>query len=149
MRKDFAAALPAKLAGGAIKGASRSVQDARFFKIALDDDQVVIPVQAAAGPDARPQRFDVTYDVDRKSGGCALLRVAALPGGKEGSSVRVADGVLGLCIEYAGKEPGAAWQREWKQDASPAAIRVSLVLMDPDRPFEQIARKAVFPVRVD
>lgn len=149
MRQDFASALPAGLAGGAVRGSSGSTQDARFFKIALDDDRMVIPVQAAAAPDAPPQRFDVTYEIDRRDGAAALMRVATLPGGKEGSRVLVAGGVLAMCIEYAGKEPGAAWQREWKQDVSPGGVRVSLTLMDPNRPFEQIARKAVFPVRVD
>jgi hypothetical protein len=150
MRKDFTAALPAKLAGGAIKGSNGAALDPRFFKVALDSDRIVIPVQAAPGPNARPRRFDVTYEVDRTNGATTLMRVAALPGGKGGSSVRVADGVLALCIEYAGKGQGTlVWSREWKEDVSPAIVCVSLTLMDPNRPFEQIARKAAFRIWVD
>ena len=149
VRQDLSEVVSAKLSGAAIKGTQQAVRDKRFFKVSLEDDQIVIPVEIVPGPDARLRRLDVKYHIDRKDGGSTLMRTSTAPGAAEGSSVKVADGVLAMCIEYMGRQPGAAWQRDWTQAAAPSAVRVSVTLMDSVRTSEQAARKAVFPIRVD
>jgi len=149
VRQDLSEVVSAKLSGAAIKGTPQAVRDKRFFKVSLEDDQIVIPVEIVPGPDARLRRLDVKYYIDRKDGGSTLMRASTAPGAAEGSSGKVADGVLAMCIEYMGRQPGAAWQRGWTQAAAPSAVRVSVTLMDSVRTSEQAARKAVFPIRVD
>jgi prepilin-type N-terminal cleavage/methylation domain-containing protein len=160
MRRDFATMVSAKLAGETVRGSSRTAQDERFFKILLEDDRVVIPVETVVTPDGAPVRAAVTYHVERKEGGHSLMRTTRLAGGEKApsTSVKVADGVLALRVEYADPEetdktdPAGVWQNEWTKPVSPRAVRVSVTLADPDRPDRvdlQIARKAVFPIKVD
>jgi type II secretion system protein J len=149
MRRDFTEVVPPKLSGAAVRATQQSARDNRFFRVALEDDQVTIPVEIVAGPDGRLQRLDVKYHVDRKDGAATLMRTSSLPGAPDGTTVKVADGVLAMCVEFAGKGPAAAWKREWTGPSAPSAVRVSVTLMDSDRPYEQIARKAVFPIEVN
>jgi prepilin-type N-terminal cleavage/methylation domain-containing protein len=135
MRRDFSEVVSPKLSGAVVKGTSQSVRDNRFFKVAIEDDQVVIPVEIVAGPDGRVQRLDVKYHIDRKDGGATLMRTMARPGGAETATVKLADGVLAMAIEYAG--------------TGPSAVRVSVTLMDSVRTYEQISSKAVFPIEVN
>jgi prepilin-type N-terminal cleavage/methylation domain-containing protein len=149
-RKDLMGVISAKLSGESITGARQTAHDNRFFKIGLDDDQIIMPVEIVAGPEGRLQRLDVKYSIERKKdGGCALVRTASAPGAKSSAPIEIAGGVLAMCIEYIGREPDAQWVRDWTKNESPAAVRVSLTLTDPYKPFEQISRKAVFPIKVD
>jgi hypothetical protein len=151
MRQDFSQVVSPKLAGTTVKGTTQDTTDTRLFKVrvSLQNDQVVIPVETVAGPDGRLQRLDVRYYIDREGGAATLMRVMSAPGGVETASLKVADGVLAMAIEYAGKGPAAAWKREWTEASPPSAVRVSVTLMDPDRPYEQISSKAVFPIEVN
>jgi prepilin-type N-terminal cleavage/methylation domain-containing protein len=149
MRQDFGQVVSPKLSGSIVKGTTRAASDSRFFRVSLDDDQVVIPVETVAGPDGRLQRLDVKYYIDRKDGAATLMRSMSVPGGAETASVKVAGGVLAMAIEYSGKGPAPAWKREWKEAGPPSAVRVSVTLMDSTRPYEQIASKAVFPIEVN
>ncbi len=53
--------------------------------------------------------------------------------------------VLAMALEYA---KDGQWRQAWDRADNPDAVRVSLTLMHPNRFYEQIARKAVFPVHV-
>ena len=149
MRQDFSQVVPPKLAGAVVKGTTQDASDSRFFRVSLQSDQVVIPVETVAGPDGRCQRLDVRYHIERKDGAATLMRTMSAPGGAETASEKVADGVLAMAIEYEGKGPGAAWKREWTEAGSPSAVRVSVTLMDSVRTYEQISSKAVFPIEVN
>lgn len=150
MGQDFGQMVSHKLAGANIVSESQTAQDKRFFRIPLRDDRVTIPVQLASQPGQPPQRAEVTYSIDRKDETCTLMRSTRVVGAKgPGTSVAVAEGVLAMGIEYAGKTPGSAWQAPWTQAGIPGAVRVNVTLMDPDRIGQQISRKAVFPILVD
>jgi prepilin-type N-terminal cleavage/methylation domain-containing protein len=152
MGQDFSEVVSAKLTGATIRGASQIFRDNRRFKAALEDDQITIPVETVAGPDGRVQRLDVRYHIQRTGGANALMRTVNLPGAPPnaaGTSVKVADGVIAMRIEYLGKRPEAVWQEEWTRPRTPGTVRVSVTLADPDRFYEQVSRKAVFPIKVD
>jgi prepilin-type N-terminal cleavage/methylation domain-containing protein len=152
MQKDFAEVVSSRLAGVSVHGTSKTGQDSRFFKVLLEDDEVVIPVEIVAGPGGPLQRANVRYRIERQDGGSTLMRVTRALGDEKApvTTVKVADGVLAMRIEYLGKGPDASWQNDWANPAAPAAVRVSVTLADPDRyAAEQISRKAVFPIRVD
>jgi prepilin-type N-terminal cleavage/methylation domain-containing protein len=152
MRQDFGEVVSAKLTGATIRGAAQTFRDNRRLKAALADDQITIPVETVAGPDGRVQRVDVRYHIQRTGGACALMRTVNLPGAPPnaaGTSVKVADGVIAMRIEYLGKRPEAVWQEEWTRPRTPGTARVSVTLADPDRFYEQVSRKAVFPIKVD
>jgi len=150
MGQDFGQMVSHKLTGASIVSESQTAQDTRFFRIPLRDDRVTIPVELAPRPGQPPQRVEVTYNIERKDGACTLMRSTRVAGAKgPGTSVAVADGVIAMGIEYAGKTPGSAWQAPWTQAGIPGAVRVNVTLMDPDRIGQQISRKAVFPILVD
>ncbi len=150
MRQDFDECVSAKLAGVAIHASAQTANDDRFYRIPLESDDVTIPVETALGPGARAQRANVHYFIDRKQGAPVLMRETRLPGGEAVSaSLKVAEGVIAMSIESIGKGPESGWQRGWTEPSAPGAVRVSLTLSDPDRPMEQVARKAVFPIKVD
>ncbi len=60
-----------------------------------------------------------------------------------------ADGVLAMRIEYSERRSDGSWFAAWTKPELPAAVRVSLTIMDPLRPNEQISRKTVFPIWVN
>ena len=150
MGQDFAQVVSAQVSGQGIRGSSQTAQDPRFFGVPLQDDVVVLPVTLSPEPGELPRQVDVGYHIDREEGAHTLVRTTTIPGNTESvASVKVSDGVLAMRIEYAAKAPGSAWQSPWSNAALPGAVRISLTLADPDRPYEQIARKAVFPIYVD
>lgn len=155
MRQDFAEALSANLSGASIQAITRTAQGNVPGSGAVADDQVVIPVELASVPNALPQRADIGYAIERKDGACALMRTARLSdnpasrGNAPVSSVKVADGVLAMRVECLGRAPGDTWQPQWSKPVLPGAVRVSIVVIDPDRPYEQTARKAVFPIETE
>lgn len=149
MAMDFGALASGAVSGAVIESSSQTAQDSRFFKVPFDDDRITLPVELALTPEGRPQRAEVAYAIQRQNGEHVLVRTVEAAGGQGTSTLKVADGVLGMKIEFAAKTPGGAWQSPWTQTAYPGAVRVSILLMDPENPSEQLARKTVFPVRVD
>jgi hypothetical protein len=63
----------------------------------------------------------------------------------QGAEEVLAEGVMSMRIEYF---DGTGWRGEWNEGRHPSALRVSIVLQDLDRPYEQTARKCAFPIRV-
>jgi len=49
-----------------------------------------------------------------------------------------------LRFEYAGDDGAEGWLDRWDRPTLPRAIRVSLMIEDPNRPDRQLARKVVF-----
>jgi prepilin-type N-terminal cleavage/methylation domain-containing protein len=145
MRQDFSEAVSAKLSGAAIKGLVQTAQDKRYHRVPLEDDRFFIPATLAAA-DGTPQRADVGYYINRENSQCRLMRAVRVPGAANPIGQAVAEGVLAMRVEYAGAQ---GWQAGWSSGVNPQAVRVSLVLMDPDMPWQQVARKAVFSVHVN
>lgn len=148
MRKDFAVVVSPSVDGATIRGSCRSASDNRFYRVPLEDDRMTLPVSLRLKPDEPPRRVDVTYQIDRQSGRTVLLRTINIPGAA-GTPFEVADGVLAMRIEYGERHSDGSWFPAWTKPELPAAVRVSLTLVDPFRPTEQISRKTVFPVRVN
>jgi prepilin-type N-terminal cleavage/methylation domain-containing protein len=145
MKQDFSEAVSAKLSGEAIKGLAQTAQDKRYHRVPLEDDRFFIPA-ALAGADGTPRRADVGYYIARENGQCRLMRAVRVPGAATPIEQPVAEGVLSMRVEYAGAQ---GWQAGWSSGVNPEAVRVSLVLMDMDMNWEQVARKAVFSVHVN
>jgi len=147
-RKDAALVVSPRVDGASIRGVVRTMGDERFYRIPLEDDRVTLPVSLPLEPDGPPQRVDVTYEINRQDGQTALLRTVNVPGAA-GAPVKVADGVLAMRVEFMERGSDGSWHAGWSKPGLPAAIRVSLTIMDPLRTYEQISRKAAFPIRVD
>lgn len=142
IRKDFAQVVSARLGGGAISGEHRLEERQREGTVILEDDRITLPVSTPASIDGPAERRTITYHIDRSTGARALVRSTA---GISATEV-VLPGAMSLRIEYF---DGAAWQSAWSAPQHPKAVRVSVVAQDPDRPYEQFARTATFPIRVD
>ncbi len=153
LRTDLAEVLPSYLATRPLRGVSTLLHDddERYWGITFHDDRVIFPafVPQSNAEGTSPTPALVMYHVDRMSG--ALVRTtgnldAEFP---EGARSAEAEGVLHFLIEYMDAEEGRGiWETSWTDEKHPAALRVTLVLQDPDRPLEQVARKAVIPVHV-
>ncbi len=154
IRQDLADVLSASLSGLSIQGVSQTASSALPGAAAVvPDDTLTIPVELAPAPNAPLQRAGITYHIERKDDECTLMRTARLAANKAAGaslgSVKVADGVLAMRVEYQGRAAGDAWQPQWSKPSLPGAVRVSITLRDPERTYEQIARKAVFPIEVE
>jgi len=153
MRIDLSQVLSTKVCGYAIRGASQTAQDPRFFRVPLKHDRIVIPAKNLGQPGQPAQYANVCYHIERHAdlGGYDLVRTTGPLGPKppEGSPLKVGGGVLAMRIEYQADEKDRTWQPDWSRANQPAAVRVSLTLMNENRVHEQIARKAVFPIMVD
>jgi len=145
--RDVAQLLATGLAGQGLRGESRLEETKRFGRVMLEDDRLVLPI-GERDPGGAALRHVVHYRIDREGSLPSLVRgVGPLGGGGAvGEGLVVCAGVLSMRCEFF---DGAVWQREWSRSSHPEAVRVSLVVRDEFRPEEQIARVAVFPVRVD
>lgn len=145
MRQDFSEAVSSKLSGEALKGLVQTAHDKRYHRVPLEDDRFFIPAMLPTA-DGTPQRADVGYYINRDSGQCRLMRAVRVPGAANPVEQPVAEGVLAMRVEYAGAQ---GWQTGWSSGVNPESVRVSLVLMDADMPWLQVARKSVFSVHVN
>lgn len=155
--RDFGHIASAKLSGEAFFGAQRS-QDVpvkprgdgkdreRAFQ-RIEDDRLILPLEQENPETHRVERMNVMYQIDRNGSVPALVRTMGSPGQMPpaGAQEKIAEGVLAMRIEY---DDGASWKPDWNQASLPEAVRVSLTLMSPDRPWEQIARKQDFTIHV-
>jgi prepilin-type N-terminal cleavage/methylation domain-containing protein len=146
MRADFGSVVPSGLTGMPVRGETSSFQDMQqFWAATIQDDALVLPVQQArsGGPAVTAA---VRYAVDRQTGALVRTTGALHENAPAGNPMTVAEGVLHFSVEF---QDGPAWVRGWDRPGMPGAVRVTLSLMDPARPYEQITRKAVFPIHVD
>lgn len=155
--RDFGQIVSAKLSGVSVLGEPRS-QDVplnprgegkekeRAFQ-RLEDDSLVLPIEFVSPQSGHNERACVMYHVDRSAKVPALMRTLGAFSWQppNGAKQIVAEGVLAFRVEY---DDGTAWQPRWNRPELPRAVRVSLTLSHPDRPWEQIARKAVFGIHV-
>ncbi len=149
MRDDFDHVVSARLSGVPLTGEERLDAKNRYKLVQLESDRIVLPVEQAAGPDTpQVQRVGVQYQIDRSGPAPVLVRTVGELGASPpaGARMEIAEGVLSLRFEY---HDGAEWRAEWHEALLPEAVRVSMVLQDSERAWEQIARKAVYTIRVD
>lgn len=103
--------------------------------------------------DGQHKLIHVTYRVDRTPKGSALVRTANPVDNAINVTTNILTrNILALSIETCDRTLNTKWHPGWGVEASqpmPSAVRVSISLIDPNNPFNQISRKAVFPVYVD
>lgn len=146
MRQDIAGAVASTIAGATVQGTSGTDEDKQFYEHPLRSDRFVVPVDVET---ANGKTIALAnYHIDRKDGQSTLVRsVQPLRGGAESPATIVAEGVLKMHVEFVGAS--GAWSDGWTQPGNPKAVRVNLLLVEPNHPTrQQTARKAVFTVNV-
>jgi type II secretion system protein J len=149
MKKDFGQVPPVALSGVSMQGEERLESNQRYNLVRLEDDYFLLPVAGGAEAQSGAGIRMVKYHIGRKPGrGPRLLRTSWAAGGTPaaGVNLEISGSVLAMRVAFY---DGAAWQPEWRLETLPEAVAVSLTLADPERPWEQISRKAVFPVYVN
>jgi prepilin-type N-terminal cleavage/methylation domain-containing protein len=130
-------------------GVSEIEDQQRYRRIPLESDRLLLRVWEPSVEDGNPLERTVMYSIDRKSPIPRLVRtyVNDLKDDMTGKgAVRVvAEGVLAMRVEYY---DGRAWTKSWNAPTLPAQVRISTVLSDPNRPYEQVGRTLTIPLRV-
>lgn len=154
IRQDLANALSTELAPVGFRGVSRDIETDRTFPPAvLADDEFAFPVQSATGSETLEVAAQVGYRVDRSGDMGRLIRTVgpiekAFPTTNQQEVIPRA-GVLGFSVQYLADSANPLWADRWALNPMPRAVRVSIVLEDPDRPNEyQVTKEAVIPIHV-
>ncbi|MBI1319119.1 MAG: prepilin-type N-terminal cleavage/methylation domain-containing protein [Candidatus Hydrogenedens sp.] len=149
IQEDCAMMVPSGFAGCSVFSKRQMEETKRYGRVPLENDQMVLPIAFYNPVTEATNRASVLYAIDRSEAQPRLIR--RLEGGfgnpaPQGAEEIVAEGVLAMRIDYF---DGKRWLPEWTAAQHPDAIRVSLVLQDLDRPYEQVARKCAFPIQVN
>ena len=135
MRKDLAAIVPPSLAGRSLVGAAEQGQSPTL------ECAIATPTEVEGCTVGALATYQLADGV--------LERHTQLLAGEGGSKTDLASGVAAVHFEYA-PAGGGPWQPAWTADALPKAVRVSIVVFDPDRTYRgEVARKAVIPIYVE
>lgn len=147
MQRDFDQVLSAKRSGISMTGSRRLEEKKRYGLVQLEDDRVTLPVETVQPETGQIERYNVMYHIARDGSTPILMRTLGALGANPpaGANHVVLEGVLSMRVEY---HDGVSWLPEWNQPLLPEAVRVWLVLINPDRPWEQISREAVFAIHV-
>lgn len=150
MKADFDAMVSPALAGVPIAGTEAMAETKHEGQRAVFNDSITLPV---AGPEGQGLQR-VRYYVDRSDGRDQLTRESVILAAGEmpltQTPLNPGVNVAYLRCEFgAGADAGFEWLPRWDRPESPACVRVSMTLVNPDRPYIQVSRKAVFDVRMD
>jgi hypothetical protein len=119
----------------------------RYGRVPLEDDRLVLPISAYNPVSGGMERMTVMYHIDRQ--GVPRL-VRTMQGGYTKSDPAGAKEILAgmaLSVRFECYD-GTEWKAGWDAPTHPLAIRCSVTVSNVDRPDEQIARTATFPVHV-
>ncbi|HOV33061.1 MAG TPA: prepilin-type N-terminal cleavage/methylation domain-containing protein [Candidatus Hydrogenedens sp.] len=124
--------------------AMRHIEDERRYQsVPLDDDRISFPV-IYTNSEGREVVVQVFYYIDRSLESVpSLVRVIGPLGEEKPSGAReiLTTGVLGMRVHcYDGKD----WVENWDKSFYPKAVKISLVLADENRLWEQVVRESVF-----
>ncbi len=150
MRDDFNASVSPKLAGVALAATHAMYSDTDRHR-ELFNDSFEFPI---AAPDAQGVSR-VRYFVERTLKRDFLTREVLPLSGEAASPMtnelnRLVDVVYLRCEVGVEQNGEFAWTQDgWSGSEPPEAVRISMTLADPDSPWIQVSRKAVFDVRVD
>ena len=154
IRADVGRLLAPEIAGAPVRGVTSTYIDARegsrFWHAGFEDDLLVFPMVSMNPATDLPERHSLMYRIERRNGTNTLVRQFGAPEEEVPSGATMAlhgsdVETLSLCVEYF---DGQSWRRGWNRPGAPEALRISLVLMDKNRFYEQIAQSAVFAVHV-
>ncbi len=151
--RDLSDTLSYDLSKLSIVGTRQEIVNTNTVPAAHDaNDTVAVPIQGASLGRTRLRAAMVGYRVDRDLSKGSLIRTQGDLDGKFPTTGQ--QNVLPLAhtiafrVEYLSDESDQHWLAVWHGPGHPEAIRVSLVLEDPDRPDFQISRKKVFRIHV-
>ncbi len=143
MKQDFDQIASATFTKGQLNVTRRTEYEKRYQSVPLEDDRISFPI-IYTNADDKISIVQVFYYVDRNLGGVpSLVRVLGPLGQKEPSGAKeiVLSGVLSLRIQcYDGNN----WLDQWDKPYYPKAVRMSFVLADENRMWEQIVRETTF-----
>lgn len=155
MRQDLGRVMASNRGGVFLRGEEQHLEtplqpgtpDPRFGVQRLESDVLVAPIESVDPQNGLPERHAVMYHIDRSSPVPALVRTLGALDAPVPSGARqvLAEGVTAMRVEFY---DGEAWRTGWAEEAMPKAVRVSLAVAHPNRPWEQVARKAVFDLFV-
>lgn len=129
-----------------------------LFDVPREVATVALPVEIPIDGVGNTRRFMVHYEIDNTVVPPVLMRsTQPFPSMSEAASTEettlnegsaVLEGAIALRFEYydgtESPENASAWQDSWDADAHPQAIRLSLVMANPDRLDEQVSRQATY-----
>lgn len=148
IEEDLTELVSPRTAGAPLVVTDAVHQDDRYFwAIDLADDAITLPTRVLQREDGIRRWVEVAYAVDRST--WTLMRSATAPGGASDAAPQpmiAATGVVQFNVSCRDRD--GAWRTAWDEPEPPEAVRVSLVMMNPGRPWQQIARTAVYRVRV-
>lgn len=147
MRQDFSSVVASNIAGVALHASGGDEQAPEFYGHPLERDRFTVPVEVPT-PNGKAAVL-AGYQIERGEDGAMnlvrteqQLRIGDLPRKRT-----IAKGVAKMNVEFAGPEGG--WKDAWAGPGNPNAVRVSVLLVEPNHPQrQQVARKAVFVVNV-
>ncbi len=149
LQRDFAETAAPALTDRVLEGETGEIDaEALWGAEGLEDDSASWTILTRGAPDDLEQPVNVRYHIERTAEGMgALVRMAYpldnAPDNEDGGQAHV-QGVAAFRLDYLGAD--GEWSRGWTDDAQPRAVRVSITLVDEDRPERQVARQAVFPI---
>jgi prepilin-type N-terminal cleavage/methylation domain-containing protein len=148
--RDVQDILSAKLSGQSVIGERReSTNDSGVKQATDEDDRIVLQLQGIHRGLSLQKSTSVQYAVQRGSGSPFLTRTIGEFGSDRPNQnpLRPIDDAhtTRFRVEY---NNGKRWVGQWSSSELPRAIRVSLTVANPNNPTMQVARKRVFPVKV-
>ncbi len=149
IRQDLTDLVSPALTGAPLQGADAAVPDAAFPGANAASDTLIIPIRGET-PAGAEMLAAAKYAVQAAGGARVLTRTQTGLYGETQETVppaTVAEGVAQFNVQFLG--PDGQWLDAWETAAPPAAVRVSLVVANPDRPERQVARETVFAVRAN
>ena len=155
IEKDMAEMLSPSATGIPFKAeaGTATLEKEPFYKAQVERDRLIVPTKLTMRDDPKAEltHVDVEYAVESKEDASRLMRIERVPGVAENKwpQLEIDKAVISFRIESLAREAGATWQPGWTKTTTPRAVRVSVVLANPNNPQDQIVRMAVFPVEVD
>jgi prepilin-type N-terminal cleavage/methylation domain-containing protein len=148
IRQDMAAFVSPALTGAPLQGRDNAMTDPAFPGVQLASDSLLVPMRGLTATGGEVLAA-AQYAVKSEGGERTLMRTPMGLYGEPAKAkpVTVVPGVVHFNVQYGGAEE--KWQDNWDSVQSPSAVRVSLVLAEPERPERQAAREAIFAVRVN
>lgn len=148
MAGDFENILPAHIGGVGLRGQHADTEDnERFWRLAFEDDRIALPVEYQNPVTGTWQRYLVRYEIDRSADAPFLVRTVRALNSDTDHETRTSafPGITGMRIHYF---DGSIWRSQWERDDMPAAVRVSVSVMDGMRADKHLARMASFRIFV-
>ncbi len=121
----------------------------QHWRVVFEDDSIAFPVEIFNPVTEQHERMRIRYAIERTNHTTQLLRTAVAldeEDASRGNISVVATDIAGMRIRYY---DGSNWHDHWDAPESPVLVRVSLSMMDQQRPDRQLARSATFPIHIN